>query len=155
MIKRVVVLFVLASVVGQAQDLTKTRQKDFNVTSGPAIQGYDPVTYFLKSKAMEGKKEYALEHQGITYWFSTPQNKELFKANPQKYEPQYGGWCAYAMGANNEKVEIDPETFKIVNGKLYLFYNAYFNNTLKSWNKDENTLKKKADLNWQSFVTKK
>jgi len=63
--------------------------------------------------------------------------------NPAGYEPQYGGWCAYAMGANGEKVEIDPGTFKIVDGKLNLYYNAFFNNTLKSWNKDEVNLKKK------------
>ena len=59
------------------------------------------------------------------------------------------GWCAYAMGAKGEKVSIDPETFKIINGKLYLFYNSYFNNTLKSWNKNEPTLKAKADVNWK------
>ena len=72
----------------------------------------------------------------------------MFKASPAKYEPQYGGWCAYAMGATNEKVEIDPETFKIINGKLYLFYHSWTNNTLKTWNKDEGNLKPKADVNW-------
>ena len=78
-------------------------------------------------------------------------NKEEFKKNPAAYEPQYGGWCAYAMGKDGDKVSIDPETFKIVNGKLYLFYNRAFNNTLKSWNKDEPTLKTKADANWQKI----
>ena len=72
--------------------------------------------------------------------------------NPTYFEPQYGGWCAYAMGSKGEKIAIDPETFKIVEGKLYLFYNAYFNNTLKIWNKDELSFKKKADLNWKKFV---
>ena len=74
--------------------------------------------------------------------------KEEFKKNPAQYEPQYGGWCAYAMGDSGEKVSIDPETFKVLDGKLYLFYNKFFNNTLKSWNKDEAKLKKSADANW-------
>jgi hypothetical protein len=89
-----------------------------------------------------------LTHDGITYHFSTAQNKETFKANPARYEPQYGGWCAYAMGATGEKVAIDPETFKIINGKLFLFYNRYLTNTLKLWNKDEQNLHAKAEANW-------
>ncbi|MEN9569980.1 MAG: hypothetical protein RL172_1211, partial [Bacteroidota bacterium] len=61
------------------------------------------------------------------------------------------GWCAYAMGAKGQKVTIDPETFKIRNGKLYLFYNKLFNNTLKDWNKDEPALCAKADTNWTNI----
>ncbi len=76
----------------------------------------------------------------------------MFAANPTRFEPQYGGWCAYAMGASGDKVDVDPETFKIVNDKLYLFYNKFFNNTLKSWNKDESNLKSKADVNWTKFI---
>ncbi|HZE82850.1 MAG TPA: YHS domain protein, partial [Puia sp.] len=68
------------------------------------------------------------------------------------YEPQYGGWCAYAMGKDGSKVEVDPGTFKIVNGKLFLFYNRFFNNTLKTWNKDEDHLHKNADNNWQKLT---
>ncbi len=128
------------------------RKKQFNVSkSGLAIQGYDPVAYFTSNKAVEGKKELAVVADGVTYYFSSTQNKELFKANPSKYEPQYGGWCAYAMGATNEKVEIDPETFKILNGKLYLFYHTWSNNTLTKWNKDEANLKTKADASWVKF----
>jgi hypothetical protein len=87
----------------------------------------------------------------VYYHFSSPENKKEFRKNPSKYEPEYGGWCAYAMGAKGEKVSIDPETFKIINGKLYLFYNSFFNNTLKSWNKDETNLKAKADVNWENI----
>jgi len=63
---------------------------------------------------------------------------------------QYGGWCAYAMGKDGSKLKIDPETFKIINGKLYVFYNKFFNNTLKSWNKDDQ-LHQQADANWQKI----
>lgn len=119
--------------------------------SNPASANYDPVAYFTVKKAVEGKKEVALVYEDITYHFSTTQNRDLFKANPAMYAPQYGGWCAYAMGSTGEKVEVDPETFKILNGKLYLFYNKFFNNTLKSWNKDETNLKNKADVNWKKL----
>ncbi|MCX6319039.1 MAG: YHS domain protein [Bacteroidetes bacterium] len=135
-----------------AQDLTTVRKNHFNTNSDyVGIKGYDPVAYFTANTAIKGNKELAVYHQGITYYFSSVANKESFKKNPSMYEPAYGGWCAYAMGAKGDKVSIDPETFKIVNGKLYLFYNKNFNNTLKSWNKDENQLKLNADNNWKSI----
>lgn len=142
-----VTLFFTFSSLVQAQD-ANVRKAQFNLEKGIAIQGYDPVAYFTQNKAVEGDKANAVFYAGATYYFSSAANKELFKKDPAKYEPQYGGWCAYAMGAKGEKVEIDPETFKIVNGKLYLFYNKAFNNTLKTWNKDEANLKAAADKNW-------
>ncbi len=127
------------------------RTKHFNLEKGIAIQGYDPVAYFTQNKAVKGSKDLAVVADGATYYFSNQQNKDLFKANYTKYEPQYGGWCAYAMGANNEKVEIDPETFKIIDGKLFLFYHSWTNNTLTKWNKDEVNLHSKADVNWKTI----
>lgn len=129
-----------------AQDVTQLRKKVFNLDQNVAIQGYDPVTYFKENKAVKGKIELSVSYQGITYYFSSEENKDLFVKNPAAYEPQYGGWCAYATGKSGEKVEIDPSTFKILNGKLYLFFNKYFNNTLKSWNKDEASLRTKLTL---------
>ena len=131
-----------------AQDPSAVRKKHFNLENGIAIEGYDPVAYFTLHKAVKGKKDLSVYHQGATYYFSSAENKEAFKQNPSYYEPQYGGWCAYAMGSNGEKVSIDPETFKIINNKLYLFYNRFFNNTLKSWNNDEKNLNIRADQNW-------
>jgi YHS domain-containing protein len=138
----------LVSILSFAQDGGALRKKHFNLDGGIAISGYDPVAYFTQNKAVKGKKDMAVYHQGVTYYFSSAANKDLFKSNPSKYEPEYGGWCAYAMGEKGEKVSIDPETFKIVNGKLYLFYNRFFTNTLKDWNKNEAELKAKADANW-------
>jgi hypothetical protein len=132
-----------------AQDQTNLRKKEYNLDKGVAVSGYDVVAYFTENKAVKGSKDNAVLHQGVLYYFSSAANKEEFKKNPSKYEPEYGGWCAYAMGEKGEKVEIDPKTFKIINGKLYLFYNRLFNNTLNSWNKNEGTLKKNADANWQ------
>lgn len=134
-----------------AQNTAADRTKHFNLEKGIAIQGYDPVAYF-SNKALKGNKKYTTNYIGVIYYFSFEKNKNIFIQNPKKYEPQYGGWCAFAMGDYGKKVEIDPETFKIVDGKLYLFYNAYFNNTLKSWNKDERNLKAKADKNWSNFI---
>ncbi len=139
------------SVTAFAQTAVK-RASQFNLENKVAIQGYDPVAYFKQGKAIKGKKEIAVSYEGVIYNFSTQAHKELFVKNPAAYEPQYGGWCAYAMGANGEKVEIDPATFKIIDNKLYLFYNAFFNNTLKTWNKEEGNLKKKADVSWKKFI---
>ncbi len=145
------VLFFSTGMAGFAQDATALHKKHFNLDNGVAIKGYDPVAYFTAGEAVKGNKEIALYTSGATYYFSSAANKELFKNNTAKYQPEYGGWCAYAMGANGEKVNIDPGTFKIVNGKLFLFYNKFFNNTLKYWNKDEVNLKKNADINWKKI----
>lgn len=134
---------------------TSPNSKHCNVENGLAIQGYDPVAYFKLGRGVKGDLELSATSQGVTYYFSSEENKKLFLKNPVQYEPQYGGWCAFAMGDYGEKVEIDPKTFKIVNGKLYLFYNAYFNNTLNSWDKDEKNLKTKADQNWNKIINNK
>jgi len=123
----------------------------FNRYTGLAIDGYDPVSYF-DGKPAEGDSKFSNTHKGVTYLFSSLVNLNKFKANPEKYEPAYGGWCAYAMGENGEKVKIDPETYKIIEGKLFLFYNFWGNNTLSDWNKNEKSLKSKADLNWKKFL---
>ncbi|MCX2573184.1 YHS domain-containing (seleno)protein [Pedobacter sandarakinus] len=153
--KSILLLLLIAttSIGGVFAQNASERKKEFNIDkSALAIEGYDPVAYFTTQKATEGKSDITLINDGITYRFANNQNKALFKANPEKYEPQYGGWCAYAMGDTGEKVEIDPETFKIVDGKLYLFYNKFFNNTKKTWNKDEKNLKTKADASWAKFL---
>ena len=134
-----------------AQDQSILRKKHFNLEDGIAIQGFDPVTYFTLNKAVKGNKEVLLVERGVVYYFSNNENRELFKKNPEKYAPEYGGWCAYAMGSKGEKVSIDPGTFKIVNNRLYLFYNHFFNNTLKDWNKDEVNLRTMADNNWNKL----
>lgn len=150
--KSLIITLLISFVFTHANAQVIQRKKHFNIDKTTlAIDGYDPVAYFISKKAIEGKKELNLTTEGITYYFSSIQNRDLFKANPNKYEPQFGGWCAYAMGYNGEKVAVDPETFKILNGKLYLFYNKYFNNTLKDWNKNEAQLKQKADQNWSRF----
>ncbi|OQP62476.1 YHS domain protein [Niastella vici] len=145
-----VCLLLMQVTIGNAQE-NNPRTKQFNLNHNLAIEGYDPVAYFKQNAAVKGSKDLAVFYQGVTYYFSSAANKEEFKKSPARYEPQYGGWCAYAMGSKGEKVEIDPKTFKITDGKLYLFYNKFFNNTLTSWNKDEMGLKNKADVNWKKI----
>jgi len=145
-------LILAASFEGKAQKEVDVRQEHFNMEDNVAIKGYDPVAYFVQGQAVEGSKKYTYTHDGITYHFSSADNRQKFKENPEKYEPQYGGWCAYAMGLDGEKVKINPETFKIVDGKLYLFYNQFFNNTLIDWNEDEAALKTKADRYWKQII---
>lgn len=145
---------ILALVIVVKAQNPNAHSKHSNLEDGLALQGYDPVAYFTKGKAIEGLSKWSFIYQGAQYYFSSVDNLNLFKSNPTGYEPQYGGWCAYAMGESGEKVEVDPKTFKVFNGKLYLFYNFYFNNTLKTWNQNEIKLKSKADENWNKIIRK-
>ncbi len=114
---------------------------------GLAIQGYDPVAYFMDGATI-GSEQIQFTVFGSTYYFSSLENKNLFQKNPEKYIPQYGGWCAYALGLGPDKVKINPETFKIIDDKLYLFYDFKGTNTLTLWNEDEEALYIKAEENW-------
>jgi YHS domain-containing protein len=148
---RLLMLLLFLSLTAFAQDKTSLRKKEYNLENGIALSGYDAVTYFNSPKPEKGKTNFKLDVQGVTYLFENQKNLEEFKAHSEKYEPQYGGWCAYAMGEEGDKVEVDPKTYKLINGKLYLFYNKFFTNTLDKWNKDEAHLKKQADSNWMKF----
>jgi YHS domain-containing protein len=150
--KQILYLFVIFISLTTVAQNENSRLTHFNLEHKVALQGYDPVAYFKQGKAVKGKKELTATYEGVTYNFSMPVNREYFLKNPLKYEPQFGGWCAYAMGDSGEKVEINPQTFKIFDEKLYLFYNAYFNNTLKIWNKDQANLKSKAESNWKKTI---
>ncbi len=150
--KRLIITLVLiiTAILAFAQS-DEVRVKNYNIKKNVAIEGYDPVSYF-DNKPMEGETKFMVTHKGVTYRFTNLVNLNKFKSLPDKYEPAYGGWCAYAMGATGEKVKIDPETFKVLDGKLFLFYNFWGNNTLTDWNKNEKGLKAKGDENWRKFV---
>jgi YHS domain-containing protein len=147
----IVILFVLFAFKGFAQN-QNIRISEFNLEKKVAILGYDPVAYFKQRKAIKGNKELVASFEGVKYYFSSLGNKDTFLKKPSAYEPQYGGWCAYAMGDSGQKVEVNPETFKIIDGKLYLFYNTYFSNTQKSWNKNQSNLIEKADGDWKIII---
>ena len=142
-----IILMAFATVFCSAQS-DGMRLKHFNVKKSLTLEGYDAVSYF-NGKPQEGTEAFKHQHKGVTYLFASAANLNKFKSSPDKYEPAYGGWCAYAMGETGEKVKIDPETYKIVDGKLYLFYNFWGNNTLEDWNENEVKLKDSADRNWK------
>lgn len=100
--------------------------------NGIAIRGYDTVAYFTQSKPVEGKDEFSTQWSGVTWKFSTKEHLDLFTASPVQYAPQYGGYCAYGVAQMN-LVKIEPDQWTIVEGKLYLNFNAKLN---KAWNKD-------------------
>ncbi len=143
----------IAGQAAQAQELPYS-SKHYNVKGKLAVQGYDVVAYYTENSASEGQEKFTFNRNGIEYRFKNQKNLELFKTNPEKYEPEYGGYCAYAM-ADGDKVKIDPETFKIIDDKLYLFYNFRFTNTLKLWNKEENVLLPKANQAWSKIIEEK
>lgn len=128
-------------------------QQTVNTTKkGVAADGYDVVAYF-ENQAVVGDKSISSTYHEAIYYFSTQSNKELFDAHPEKYLPQYGGWCAYAMGDTGELVEINPKRYEIRDGKLYLFYDAFGINTLKKWEEEgAERLKSAADLNWEKLA---
>lgn len=118
-----------------------------------ALRGYDPVSYFHQGP-VQGNPNWTAIHAGITYLFVSGANRDTFALHPEKYVPAYGGWCAYAMALKGQKVEVDPLTYKIVEGRLLLFYNKRATNTLKLWNQlpdPEFELLNKADDYWKKI----
>lgn len=116
-----------------------------------AIGGYDPVAYFTDGQARKGEPALRALYRGVTYQFATQKSLDQFQADPAKFVPTYGGWCATAM-AKGEKVEIDPANFKVSNGRLFLFYKGLWGNARKDWDKDEPAQTTKADAAWKSIA---
>ena len=116
--------------------------------SSKAIKGYDTVAYFTVGKPVEGSDDYRMEYKGATWLFSSQENLDLFKADPEKYAPQYGGYCAYAV-ANNTTASIKPELFTIYEGKLYLNYSQSIN---EKWTTNKEAFIHDADKNWPGLL---
>ena len=109
-----------------------------------AIQGYDPVAYFAQGKPVEGSSAFTATHDGATWRFSSAANRDLFLADPEKYAPQYGGFCAYAV-AHDATARIDPEAFTVLDGKLYLNYSDHVR---AQWRNDAAKFISRADAYW-------
>ena len=122
---------------------------NYNVpSSGVAIDGYCPVAYFAANKAIKGKPEFVSTHNDITYHFVSADAKAMFDKTPEKYLPEYGGWCATGM-ALGDKFPVDPTNFKVSNGKLFLFLKNKNVDALEIWNKDAEQIQVvKADAHW-------
>ena len=119
---------------------------------GAFIDGYDVVAYFHASEATPGSPQYRTEYQGATFYFANRANLDTFKADPAKYTPKYGGYCAYAVANGKGGVKSNSQTFKLYNGELLLFFDDLYEgkrfNTIVPWNADERALYAKAEENW-------
>ena len=133
-----------------AKPVNTLKNSFFASQTDTAINGYDSVAYFTKSAPVKGLDAHTYEWKGAKWKFSNQANLELFKNNPEKYAPQYGGYCAYGV-ATDSLVKVDPDQFTIHEGKLYLNYDASIQ---KDWLKDIPGYIKKADAKFQSLLAK-
>lgn len=111
---------------------------------GAAIQGYDPVAYFTEGRPVEGSRQFTHQWNGATWRFASAANRDRFAASPEKYAPQYGGYCAYGV-AHGYTVKIDPQAWSVVDGRLYLNYSPAVQ---ADWKKDVPGYIRRADANW-------
>lgn len=116
--------------------------------SSLAVNGYDPVAYFTEGRPVEGSSGFESEYRGATWRFSSAANKAAFDAEPAKFAPQYGGYCAWAV-SQGYTAKGDPAAWKIVNGKLYLNYNA---EVQRNWEQDIPGNVKAADGHWPKVI---
>jgi len=121
---------------------------EINEIGGPAIKGYDPVAYFTDHKPVKGNPAYTATFDGATFEFASTADRGAFKADPSKYTPQYGGFCAFAT-AMGHKAEIDPAAFSVVDGKLYLNHSVQLK---EKWQSDAPDYIRKADTNWPTVA---
>lgn len=145
----IIIAWAATSFAGQVANLNK---------DGVILDGYDAVSYFSAKQPLKGDKKYQTKVDGATYWFSNNENLQTFLKEPKKYQPQFGGWCAYAVADSKSKVEVDPKSFLIQDGRLLLFYNGLWGNTREKWsntkNKDAATYLKEADAHWPEVQNK-
>lgn len=130
--------FVTLAIFAQAQ-----KPEVFSTEAG-AIGGYDPVAFFKESKPVLGAKELVFSWNGADWHFASQENLDAFKANPEQYAPQYGGWCAYGTAAGHKSPTV-PETWAIIDNKLYFNYNT---SVQKLFNKNQKGLIDQANKKW-------
>ncbi len=147
---------VLAAVIGLAAGLDAAptlAQKApvyTGIVKGLAVGGYDPVAYFTDAKPVKGNPAIVLDHDGAQYYFASEANRDAFKAEPAKYAPQYGGYCAWAV-SQGYTAHGDPNAWTVSNGKLFLNYNQ---SVKQGWEKDIAGNVAKGDANWPKVLAK-
>ena len=147
-LKGIAVAAVVGSVAGSIEGLAQVRAAAQTVPSDRiGLKGYDPVAYFTLSTPTPGLAEYAFTYDGVRYLFANARHRDLFKANPDKYAPQFGGSCANNM-ANGVRRESDPTIWAIINGNLYVFAGAA---GAERFRKEAATATLKAAANWQNL----
>ena len=142
---QLITLFLLTSATAFAQTA------EVFTTDNQAIRGYDPVAYFTESKPVKGNPDYSYAYKDATWLFSSAANRDAFKAAPDKYMPQYGGYCAYGT-SQGHKAPTEPEAWTIVDGKLYLNYNP---KVKTKWSENQAKNIQAADQQWPKLKDEK
>lgn len=142
MFAKAIGIFVFALFVSLS--FTARSAEGVNIVDGYAVHGYDVVAYFTEGEPKKGKDRYTADYQGVSYRFTSAENRNLFSANPELYAPQYGGYCAFGT-AFGRKFDGDPTAWKIIDGKLYLNVNK---NVQAKWLKNTEGFIPSADNNW-------
>lgn len=141
-----IIFSILTSFAGSALAGNDHVETDKN---GVILAGYDAVAYFTQNAAVEGKADFTAVHNDAIYRFSSSKNRDLFVGNPEKYEPQYGGFCAYGA-ALGKKFEVNGKAFEIVDDKLYVNKNE---DVYEVWEEDKAENIVTADNQWKSIET--
>jgi YHS domain-containing protein len=146
----ILILTSLSLLAFTAVNAQKSHGKYFNNLNkeGVILDGYDPVSFFSDNKPVKGDAKYQFNYQDATYYFVSQEHLDLFKSDPEKYKPQFGGWCAYAVSLGRI-APIDVNTFSMVNGRLVIQHNQ---RAVNGWNKDVNGNLTKADKYWPEVV---
>jgi YHS domain-containing protein len=118
--------------------------------AGIALKGYDPVAYFTDNAPMKGQPQFSSRYKGATYYFASAEHKKTFDTNPAKYEPQFGGFCAYGV-SKGYTVKIEPDAFQVVDGRLLLQYDK---SVREKFRQDTPGNLKRADSNWPTILDK-
>jgi len=143
-------LFIATFVLFLAACSANAQKKEIFSPEGKAIKGYDPVAFFREKKAVKGREELSYTWKDAQWLFSSKENLDSFKANPEHYAPQYGGYCAYGT-AQGHKAPTETDTWTIVDDKLYFNYNS---KVRESWIKDTKGFIEKADKEWVNIKDK-
>lgn len=155
--KKIFLITAVIAVIATAVYLLFFREPHFEATNGYLvnlndkgiiIEGYDPVAYFTDNKAIKGNEQYRTEYHGATYWFASEEHAELFKKDPEKYAPQYGAFCGYAVSIGKLR-PVDPTIYQIENGRLIL---QHTQEAYRLFNKNLVESTEKADKNWPVIV---
>lgn len=138
------VFFFVSNALAAEQELVKVNKSFF---SGTAIEGYDPVAYFESKAPVKGSDMFKYKWSGATWLFRSEENRRKFISNPLSFAPQYGGFCAYAV-SQGSTAGIDPNSWSVVNDKLYLNYNS---NIKKKWIMNQDKYIQEADAVWSKW----
>ena len=141
---RFIISLTVAAAISAAASLVDPVEKD---SKGVAVKGYDVVAYFTDSRPVKGSPNFAQNWNGATWWFANADHRDQFRAAPQKFAPEYGGYCAYGV-SQGHAVPIDPEAWKIIDGKLYLNYSK---SVQKKWSEAIPKHIDEANRNWPTL----